>query len=300
MFGSDFVYDLQKLHEDRKNFVEKTLEEVTRAVAVVGYDNGVAFVVHNPYAQEGLFFSDPLSKNVGVVASGSQGDYERMRTALLGQWASMLTLNFGNEGGQRECSARKIAGNHLARGLREYFQGVGSVPFKAHFMLADLYGDDMPELHRVSYDGTHVVDKGFSSLGFTKNVDMQKTNPIREFLGASLDENPDAWEPGLPIEEAIRRALKAMEYNFTGSYDCVGLPDKVEHTYERMVVPGLVSGDHLEITVLDRKAGVYGSDNWASVLPKRSASAYGKSPISESVVRDLASEVFEGSTRNSR
>jgi len=206
----------EQLMRDRSEYARKGISR-GRSVAVVTYADGVLFIAENPSST--LHKVGELYDRIGFAAVGRYSEFESLRVAGV-RLADVRGYSYN----RRDVTGRVIA-NAYAQTLGEIFTQQ-TKPFEVELCVAEV--GETPEsdqLYRLTFDGSVVDEPDFIVMG--GQADAVSANLREHFL------------PGMGLAEALRvgvQALSAVSPATTGNGG-----------------PGLLSGELLEVAVLDRR-----------------------------------------------
>ncbi|MDP9427471.1 MAG: proteasome subunit alpha [Actinomycetota bacterium] len=206
----------EQLMRDRSEYARKGISR-GRSVAVVTYADGVLFIAENPSSS--LHKVGELYDRIGFAAVGRYSEFESLRVAGV-RLADVRGYSYN----RRDVTGRVIA-NAYAQTLGEIFTQQ-TKPYEVELCVAEV--GDTPEsdqLYRLTFDGSVVDEPDFIVMGGQA-----------EAVSANLREH---FLPGMGLAEALQVGVQALSVVSPATAGNGG--------------PGLLSGEQLEVAVLDRR-----------------------------------------------
>ncbi|MFM9378001.1 proteasome subunit alpha [Gordonia sp. VNK21] len=209
----------EQIMRDRSELARKGIAR-GRSVIAMTYADGVLFVAHNP--SRTLRKVSELYDRLGFAAVGKYNEFESLRRAGI-QMADLRGYSYDRA---------DVTGLSLASA---YANTLGAVfsdqakPYEVELCVAEVAraGQDTPsQLYRITYDGSITDETSFLVMGGA-------TEPIVAAMR-------EAYQPELPLEEALRVAVDALSATAAGGQTDNG----------RTGEP--VGADQLEVALLDR------------------------------------------------
>lgn len=182
-----FYVSPDQLMKDRAEFARKGIAR-GRAVVVLEYADGIAFVAENP--SRSLHKISEIHDRIGFAAVGKYNEFENLRVAGI-RYADYRAFAYD----RADVHARGLAG--------AYAQTLGAVftqeskPYEVQIAVAQL-GEtpDLDELYAIGFDGSVSDERHHLTMGGAADV-------VHEHLGVQ-------WRPGLPLPEALELAVSAL------------------------------------------------------------------------------------------
>lgn len=207
-----FYVSPEQLMKDRADFARKGIAR-GRAVVVLAYDGGIAFVGENP--SRALHKVSEIYDRIAFAAVGKYNEYENLRVAGV-RYADMRGYSYD----RIDVTARGLA--------NAYAQTLGAVftqeqkPYEVEIVVAQV-GEtaDDDQIYRLTYDGSVAFESGFVAMGGGS-----------EQITATLEER---WTSGQDLESVLRVAVDALSI------------DPQDSSVQRTLEPA-----QLEVAVLDR------------------------------------------------
>ncbi len=210
--GMPFYVSPEQLMKDRADFARKGIAR-GRAVIVLQYDAGIAFVAENP--SRALHKVSEIYDRIAFAAVGKYPEFENLRVAGV-RYADLRGYSYDRS----DVTARGLA-NAYAQTLGAVFTQE-SKPYEVEIVVAEVgttpEGD---QVYRLTYDGSVADEHGFVAMGGGA-----------EQIESGLKEE---WHPGMHLAEALAVAVRLL------GTDAAGGPARE------------LSPEQLEVAVLDRE-----------------------------------------------
>ncbi|NHA68360.1 proteasome subunit alpha [Phycicoccus sp. CMS6Z-2] len=206
-----FYVSPEQLMKDRADFARKGIAR-GRAVVVLQYDGGVAFVAENP--SRALHKVSEIYDRIAFAAVGKYPEFENLRVAGV-RYADLRGYSYDRS----DVTARGLA-NAYAQTLGTVFTQE-SKPYEVELVVAEV-GDtaDGDQIYRLTYDGSVGDEHGYVAMGGGA-----------EQIDAGLQQD---WRPGMHLADALALAVRQLGADPAGGE------------------PRTLTGDQLEVAVLDR------------------------------------------------
>ncbi|TWE12771.1 proteasome subunit alpha [Rudaeicoccus suwonensis] len=206
-----FYVSPEQLMKDRADYARKGIAR-GRAVIVVAYDRGIAFVAENP--SRALHKVSEIYDRIAFAAVGKYNEFENLRVAGV-RYADLRGYSYDRS----DVTARGLA-NAYAQTLGTVFTQE-SKPYEVEIVVAQVGADqESDQIYRLTYDGSVADERGFVAMG--GGADR---------ISTGLDEQ---WRVGLDLGEVLRLAVALLAVDPQG-----------EETRT-------LGADQLEVAVLDR------------------------------------------------
>lgn len=210
-----FYSSVDQLLRDRSELARKGIAR-GRSVVVLTFTDGVLFVAEN--RSTALHKVSEIYDRIGFAAVGRYNEFETLRNAGV-RMADVRGYTYD----RRDVTGRMLA-NTYAQVLGTSFVEQQK-PYEVELCLAEVgLTADADQLYRITYDGSITDEPQFVVMGGT-------TEPISTKL-------KDTYQPGLPLADAIARAVEALQTS--------GTPANGSST------PPALGVRALEVAVLDR------------------------------------------------
>ena len=209
--GMPFYVSPEQLMKDRADFARKGIAR-GRAVIVLQFDAGIAFVAENP--SRALHKISEIYDRIAFAAVGKYPEFENLRVAGV-RYADLRGYSYDRS----DVTARGLA-NAYAQTLGTVFTQE-SKPYEVEIVVAEV-GDtaDGDQVYRLTYDGSVADEHGFVAMGGGA-----------EQIEAGLREG---WRPGMHLAGALALAVRLLGADPNGGE------------------ARTLSSDQLEVAVLDR------------------------------------------------
>ncbi|MCE0487679.1 proteasome subunit alpha [Ornithinimicrobium sediminis] len=173
----------EQLMKDRADYARKGIAR-GRSVVVAGYDNGMAFVAHNP--SRTLHKVSEIYDRIGFAAVGKYNEFENLRVAGI-RYADLRGYSYDRS----DVTARGLA-NAYAQTLGTVFTQE-SKPYEVEICVAQVGPTAASDqIFRLTYDGSVTDEPGYVAMGGA-------TEPLTTGLR-------ERWEPGMSLASALRLA----------------------------------------------------------------------------------------------
>ncbi|MGL4743907.1 MAG: proteasome subunit alpha [Dermatophilaceae bacterium] len=185
--GMPFYVSPEQLMKDRADFARKGIAR-GRAVVVLAYEGGIAFVAENP--SRALHKVSEIYDRIAFAAVGKYPEFENLRVAGV-RYADLRGYSYDRS----DVTARGLA-NAYAQTLGTVFTQE-SKPYEVELVVAEVGSaveDD--QIYRLTYDGSVADERGYVAMGGGA-----------EQIDAGLQET---WRPGLELSEALRMAISLL------------------------------------------------------------------------------------------
>ncbi|MBK9475946.1 MAG: proteasome subunit alpha [Tetrasphaera sp.] len=209
--GMPFYVSPEQLMKDRADFARKGIAR-GRAVLVLAYDQGIAFVAENP--SRALHKISEIYDRIAFAAVGKYNEFENLRVAGV-RYADLRGYSYDRS----DVTARGLA-NAYAQTLGSVFTQE-SKPYEVEIVVAEV-GRAAPEdqIYRLTYDGSVADEHGFVAMGGGA-----------EQIEAGLKER---WQSGMSLGAVLALAVSLLAKDPAGGEDRV------------------LGAAQLEVAVLDR------------------------------------------------
>lgn len=182
-----FYVSPEQLMKDRADYARKGIAR-GRSVVVLGYDEGIAFATENP--SRALHKISEIYDRIAFAAVGKYNEFENLRVAGV-RYADLRGYSYD----RADVSARALA-NAYAQTLGTVFT-TESKPLEVELVVAEVGATpDDDQIYRLSYDGSVADERGTVVMG-------GQAEQLAERL-------VDEWQPGLPLAEAVRLAVRVL------------------------------------------------------------------------------------------
>ncbi len=209
--GMPFYVSPEQLMKDRADFARKGIAR-GRAVIVLQYDSGIAFVAENP--SRALHKVSEIYDRIAFAAVGKYPEFENLRVAGV-RYADLR----GYSNDRSDVTARGRA-NAYAQTLGAVFTQE-SKPYEVEIVVAEVGPSaDDDQVYRLTYDGSVADEHGFVAMGGGA-----------EQIEEALEEE---WRPGMHLAEALALAIRLLGADPNGGE------------------PRELTPEQLEVAVLDR------------------------------------------------
>jgi proteasome alpha subunit len=190
-----FYVSPEQLMKDRADFARKGIAR-GRSVVVLQYADGILFVSENPSAA--LHKISEIYDRIAFAAVGRYNEFENLRIAGV-RLADMRGYSYD----RRDVTGRGLA-NAYAQTLGAIFSSGGEKPYEVELFVGEV-GDSAEDdqIYRLTYDGQVADEQGFAAMGGSAET---VTTHIKEH-----------YEPGRPLEAALRVAVDALGSTETGT-----------------------------------------------------------------------------------
>lgn len=207
-----FYVSPEQLMKDRADYARKGIAR-GRAVVVLAYDGGIAFVGENP--SRALHKVSEIYDRIAFAAVGKYNEYENLRVAGV-RYADLRGYSYD----RTDVTARGLA--------NAYAQTLGAVftqeqkPYEVEIVVAQVgQAPEEDQIYRLTYDGSVAFEEGFVAMGGGS-----------EQMAAALQER---WQPGQDLDSVLRLAVEVLSV------------DPQDASVTRSIEP-----HQLEVAVLDR------------------------------------------------
>ncbi|WP_018156113.1 proteasome subunit alpha [Demetria terragena] len=182
-----FYVSPEQLMKDRADFARKGIAR-GRAVVVLAYDGGIAFVGENP--SRALHKVSEIYDRIAFAAVGKYNEYENLRVAGV-RYADLRGYSYD----RTDVTARGLA--------NAYAQTLGAVftqeqkPYEVEIVVAQVgQRPEDDQMYRLTYDGSVAFESGFVAMGGGS-----------EQMTAALEE---LWQPGQDLDSVLRLAVEVL------------------------------------------------------------------------------------------
>jgi proteasome alpha subunit len=182
-----FYVSPEQLTADRSEFARAGVAK-GRAVIVLGYSGGIAFVTENP--SRSLYKIAEIYDRIGFAGVGKYNEFEALRVAGV-RYADLRGYSYDRS----DVTARGLA--------NAYAQTLGSVftteakPLEVEIAVAEVGAfAEADQVYRIGFDGSVSDESAHIVIG----------GPA-ERIGAAVDAG---WRPGLELGEALSLAIGAL------------------------------------------------------------------------------------------
>lgn len=189
-----FYVSPEQLMKDRADFARKGIAR-GRAVVVLAYDGGIAFVAENP--SRALHKISEIYDRIAFAAVGKYNEFENLRVAGV-RYADLRGYSYDRS----DVTARGLA-NAYAQTLGTVFTQE-SKPYEVEIVVAQIgasAADD--QIYRLMYDGSVADEHGYVAMGGGA-----------ERISAGLDEH---WRADLDLGSAVRLAVRLLGTDADGN-----------------------------------------------------------------------------------
>ncbi|NHN54809.1 proteasome subunit alpha [Calidifontibacter sp. DB0510] len=179
-----FYVSPEQLMKDRADYARKGIAR-GRAVVVLAYDGGIAFVAENP--SRALHKISEIYDRIAFAAVGKYNEFENLRVAGV-RYADLRGYSYDRS----DVTARGLA-NAYAQTLGTIFTQE-SKPYEVEIVVAQI-GEtaDQDQIYRLMYDGSVADERGFVAMGGGA-----------ERITTGLKQG---WRPGLDLGAVLRLAV---------------------------------------------------------------------------------------------
>jgi proteasome alpha subunit len=185
--GMPFYVSPEQLMKDRADFARKGIAR-GRAVVVLAYEGGIAFVAENP--SRALHKVSEIYDRIAFAAVGKYNEFENLRVAGV-RYADLRGYSYDRS----DVSARGLA-NAYAQTLGAVFTQE-SKPYEVEIVVAEVGSSpETDQVYRLTYDGSVADEHGFVAMGGGA-----------EQIETALKEE---WRPGLHLSEALTLAVRHL------------------------------------------------------------------------------------------
>jgi len=182
--GMPFYVSPEQLMKDRADFARKGIAR-GRAIVVLAYDNGIAFIGENP--SRALHKVSEIYDRIAFAAVGKYNEFENLRVAGV-RYADLRGYSYDRS----DVTARGLA-NAYAQTLGAVFTQE-SKPYEVEIVVAEVGATpDTDQVYRLTYDGSVADEHGFVAMGGGA-----------EQIETGLKEQ---WREGLNLSEALVLAV---------------------------------------------------------------------------------------------
>ncbi|WP_299448076.1 proteasome subunit alpha [uncultured Phycicoccus sp.] len=203
--GMPFYVSPEQLMKDRADFARKGIAR-GRAVVVLQYDGGIAFVAENP--SRALHKISEIYDRIAFAAVGKYPEFENLRVAGV-RYADLRGYSYDRS----DVTARGLA-NAYAQTLGTVFTQE-SKPYEVELVVAEVGATpDTDQIYRLTYDGSVADEHGFVAMGGGA-----------EQIDAGLTE---AWRPGMHLAEALALAVRLLAADPAGGESRSLAPEQLE------------------------------------------------------------------------
>ncbi|HSV67342.1 MAG TPA: proteasome subunit alpha [Mycobacteriales bacterium] len=182
-----FYASAEQIMRDRSEYARKGIAR-GRGVVVLTYVDGVVFVAENP--SKSLHKVGEIYDRIGFAAVGRYSEYESLRVAGV-RLADLRGYSYD----RRDVTGRVLA-NAYAQTLNSIFTEQQK-PFEVELCVAEVgVSAEEDQLYRLTFDGSVVDEPGYVVMG--GQADQISTRV------------ESSYQPGLPLAEALRLAVRAL------------------------------------------------------------------------------------------
>ena len=203
--GMPFYVSPEQLMKDRADFARKGIAR-GRAVIVLQFDAGIAFVAENP--SRALHKVSEIYDRIAFAAVGKYPEFENLRVAGV-RYADLRGYSYDRS----DVTARGLA-NAYAQTLGTVFTQE-SKPYEVEIVVAEV-GDtaEGDQVYRLTYDGSVADEHGFVAMG-------GGAEQIEESLRQS-------WRAGMHLGEALALAVPLLGADPAGGEARSLTPEQLE------------------------------------------------------------------------
>jgi proteasome alpha subunit len=203
--GMPFYVSPEQLMKDRADFARKGIAR-GRAVVVLQYEGGIAFVAENP--SRALHKISEIYDRIAFAAVGKYPEFENLRVAGV-RYADLRGYSYDRS----DVTARGLA-NAYAQTLGTVFTQE-SKPYEVELVVAEVGATaDTDQIYRLTYDGSVADEHGFVAMGGgAEQIDEALT---------------EAWQPGMHLAEALALAVRQLGANPAGGEARTLAPEQLE------------------------------------------------------------------------
>lgn len=203
--GMPFYVSPEQLMKDRADFARKGIAR-GRAVVVLQYDGGIAFVAENP--SRALHKVSEIYDRIAFAAVGKYPEFENLRVAGV-RYADLRGYSYDRS----DVTARGLA-NAYAQTLGTVFTQE-SKPYEVELVVAEVGADpEGDQIYRLTYDGSVADEHGFVAMGGGA-----------EQIDAGLEES---WRPGMHLGEVLALAVHLLGPDPAGGEARTLAPEQLE------------------------------------------------------------------------
>ena len=203
--GMPFYVSPEQLMKDRADFARKGIAR-GRAVVVLQYDGGIAFVAENP--SRALHKVSEIYDRIAFAAVGKYPEFENLRVAGV-RYADLRGYSYDRS----DVTARGLA-NAYAQTLGTVFTQE-SKPYEVELVVAEVGADaEGDQIYRLTYDGSVADEHGYVAMGGGA-----------ELIDAGLEES---WRPGMHLGEVLALAVRLLGPDPAGGETRTLAPEQLE------------------------------------------------------------------------
>ncbi|GIX06280.1 MAG: proteasome subunit alpha [Candidatus Poribacteria bacterium] len=188
---SPFIVSPEQIMQEKDELARKGVQ-MGREVVALQYENGLVFVAENVSAT--LYKISEIYDRIAFAGVGNYQEYDPLRIVGIEQ-AEVKGYTYSRE----DVTARWLA-NLYSQVIGNVWRQFDMKPLEVELLVAEVGepndGFDH-RLYRISYSGQVADDRNFSVIG-------GKSGEIRRWL-------EEHFRPNLPLDEAIRLAVRALE-----------------------------------------------------------------------------------------
>jgi len=203
--GMPFYVSPEQLMKDRADFARKGIAR-GRAIVVLAYDNGIAFIGENP--SRALHKVSEIYDRIAFAAVGKYNEFENLRVAGV-RYADLRGYSYDRS----DVTARGLA-NAYAQTLGAVFTQE-SKPYEVEIVVAEVGATpDADQVYRLTYDGSVADEHGFVAMGGGAE---QIETALRE-----------QWREGMNLSEALVLAVGLLGADPNGGPNRELTPSQLE------------------------------------------------------------------------
>jgi proteasome alpha subunit len=183
-----FYVPAEQMMKDKADFARRNIARA-KALAAMFYADGILICAENPSST--LHKVSEIYDRIAFAGAGKYNEYDRLRIAGV-RHADLKGYSFSRE----DVDAQSLA-NAYAQMLGDVFTHEIK-PMEVEIVVAELgAAPSSDRLFHIFYDGTVVDEEGFTVLGGGE-------------VEAITERVKQSYEPGRPLEEALRAAVGAL------------------------------------------------------------------------------------------
>ncbi|GAA3685139.1 proteasome alpha subunit [Yimella lutea] len=189
-----FYVSPEQLMKDRADYARKGIAR-GRAVVVLAYEGGIAFVAENP--SRALHKISEIYDRIAFAAVGKYNEFENLRVAGV-RYADLRGYSYDRS----DVTARGLA-NAYAQTLGTVFTQE-SKPYEVEIVVAQIGATaDDDQIYRLMYDGSVADEHGYVAMG--GGADR---------ISAGLEQE---WRPDLDLGGALQLAVRLLGVDAEGN-----------------------------------------------------------------------------------
>ena len=178
----------EQMMQDKAEYARKGIAK-GKSIIALEYRDGVLILAENPSLS--LNKVSEIYDRIAFAGAGKYSEFERLRKEGI-RYADMKGYSYGRE----DVTAKSLA--------NAYSQVIGNIfsmelkPLEVEILVLEVgEGSASNELYRIVFDGSIADEKGYATIG-------GQAEELKLFLR-------DKYTDGLPLEGALRLAVRALE-----------------------------------------------------------------------------------------